>query len=472
MINASRNDYSNSNSSLKTPLNGTFNDSKNPIEVDVGSISTSHEWTGSSNEIVFSVGGYSDHISIQTIDVYFKREEEQPREEIPVDPGATNLGSMTISEVKNYIASNPISVNSHKCGIDTKKYVTIKGTAVGKISLINSSKAFGLDVSYPNKIMMADETGYIAVSTTTGQGSFWNKVNNYQCKETSKYTVSGYLTTYLGQPELTVKSFSWDQSLSTSWNAKSLAKQDITIDQFYSITSNDIYYNCGGNAYGDVYTLKGLTCYNSESDGSGVRYYNFTDGTKNLRVNTYNISTCSIGSVYVITGYISLKRLSPIIVALDFKNSAETAQNIDFASISEDITIENLKKIHGSQDNTDTRYPDVINSFKKVYHTRGYLAVVEENYKYYIGVSDTYINRVLTGKLSSMANNNLALIKNDGFWNTTEEKLSLFNSYYQDYIFEYNPVDVYFVNCHLVYENGKACWEIMLLPTSIPEITK
>ena len=139
-------------------------------------------------------------------------------------------------------------------------------------------------------------------------------------KDTSRYTVSGYLSIYLGQPEIVVTSFMWNEKLDVTLDVDKISKDNISITEFYEKAAA-VNYNCAGHGYGEVYTIKGLTCYYDESAGQGKDWYNFTDGTQNIRVNAYNLGSVSVGSTYDVTGIISLQNLSPIIVAFKIAKS-------------------------------------------------------------------------------------------------------------------------------------------------------
>lgn len=436
----------------------------NSLTSDVGSFTTD-TWKGESGAITFTAGGESGARAIQTIEITYIDKT--------ITPDPIDLGVKTIKEVKEYIAENPVTVNSHQCGVNEAITVTIKGLAMAKISLIKTAKAFGLNVSEPSKIIIGDSTDCIGVATKTGDGTLFNKVGDNQMKDTSFYEVTGYISTYLGQPEIVCTEFTWLKGETLPYNVSKMSKADVTIPEFYQKAA-DVNYNCAGHGYGDVVTLKCLTCYYEETDGQGKAYYNFTDGTQNIRVNTFNIGRASVGSVYDVTGVISLLNLSPIIVAFEMKKSTENPVDLQgFYKNATTLSITNLRAIHGSQDDTDTRYPDVVKSYAQISKVEGYLCVVEENGKLYVGVSDTYKGKeFIVGKDNAKANYNVALIKNDNFWNTTEEQLALFNPYYTDYLCEDEKVTLYYVNRQLGYKQNKAMWEILLIPQSIPVIEK
>ena len=377
----------------------------------------------------------------------------------------------TIAEVKQYIAEHPVEKNEFGNGVNNSVSVTIQGFALAKIDLVKTKASFGLNVSAPGKIIIGDSTGVIAAASVTGNGAnLWTKVNDHQCKETSKYTVTGYISEYLGHPEIYVTSYSWDENLDLTWSTNSWSEEQISLTQFYEKSVN-VNYNCAGHGYGGVVTVSNIKCYYSESDGSGKRYYNFTDGTKNIRVNAYNLGSVSVGSIYNVTGIISLKNLSPIIVAFNISLATNpTPVNLDYASVATNISIANLKKIHGDQDDTSTKYPAVVNAYGEIFKTTGYLTAVLEDGKYYIGISDTYYSSALSGKTNTMSSKDVSLIKNENFWNTTLEELYLFNPLFDDYVLEEQQITVYYVVRQLSYQSKKPMWEILLLPDFVESL--
>ena len=438
-----------------------------PITSNVPSFDTD-TWTGSATSVTFSVDNSdSGHRRISAFAITYEGEEPAPEELV-------NLGEKSIAEVKQYIADHPVQKNDRGNGVNEYRVVTIKGFALAKIDLVKTLANFGLNVSQPGKVIMADSTDSIAVaSKVDGQGTcLWGKVGDHTCEPTSKYIVTGYVSEYLGHPEIMVTSFSWDKDLDISWNPTVISKATTDLACFYT-RATAVDYNCAGHGYGDVITINNLKCYYVESDGSGKRYYNFTDGLKNIRVNAYNLNTISVGSICNITGIISLKNLSPIIIAFKIAATTDpTTVTLDYQTVAQDITIKNLKVIHGSQADTASRYDNVVNAYGTFYKTTGYLTVVEENGKLYVGISDTYIERkdLINGKDNAMANYGISLIKNENFWNTTEEELYLFNPTFDDYILEDNPITVYYVVRQQRFMTNKPMWEILLLPDFIESL--
>lgn len=440
------------------------NDKGNTITCSTGEMKNG-SWEGEAKEIVFAIAGTSGYKAFESFTLCYEGETDDDPEKV------VNLGKMTIAEVKNYIKENPVKKNSFGNGVNENRYVTIEGLALAKIDLIKYTSKFGLDVSEHGKVIMGDETGVIGVASVVNNlgTSLWGKIGENVNKTTSTYVVTGYISEYLGHPEILVTSFMWDQTLDIKLDFEKLSLGIVSLQDFYQKAENTIY-NCAGHAYGEVITVKNVKCFYVEPDGQGKRYYNFTDGSKNIRVNAFNLSNAVVGNVYDITGIISIKNLSPIIVAFSIKSSTSTV-DFNYETAATSITISELKAIHGTQDDTNEKYPAVINAYGNFYKTTGYMVAVEENEKLYVGISDTPRETLISGKTNAMANYNVVLIKNENFWNTTEDELYLFNPIYDEYLCEEKPIDVYFVTRQLEYSKNKPMWEILLIPESIPEST-
>lgn len=453
-----------------TKINFTFGskDKTNEITANCGSFNGS-TWAGSSKTIEFTIGGDSGCREISTIEVVFKKDTQQPQGDTPISPTSTDLGTKTISEVKEYIASNPVTTNAGGVGVNKNVYVTIKGLALARINLIKSTKSFGLDVSQPAKVIIGDFTGYIGVATRVGDGTIWDKVGDYVNKDTSKYEVTGYISEYLGNPELEVISYKWDQNLTVNVNPEAYSTDTINLTELYN-KATAINYNCAGHGYGEVVTLKNLYCYNRETGGSGKRYFNFTDGANNIRVLSYNVGDCSVGSYYDVTGILTMENYSTAVTAFKINVSAQNSFDFDYETVCEDITIENLRKIKGEKDDTNTRFPDLIKHFGKFYKTTGYLTFVEEGGNLYIGISDTYSKSFITGKNNAMSKG-VALIRNENtFWNIgkyLEDFKTLEYVNENNFYFREEKQTVYYIPRSIGYQSNDVMWTIYAIPESI-----
>ena len=435
----------------------------NEILADSGTMSSDYaSWTGSTKSLVLTVGNGTDtKVKFGKITVTY---------EISTHHDPIDLGYKTIKEVKEYILNavdeEVFDVNAYGMGADKYTTVTIKGLAMAKIGLSKSTSQYGYNITEPNKVVIGDATDAIAVASKTGDGTLYGKVSSHQMKSTSKYSVTGYISMNLGMPELICTSYSWDQNQEETADISKISKAAITLTNFYTKATN-VNYNISGFGYGDVYTIKDLTCYYSEADGQGKTWYNFTDGTNNIRVNAYNIGRISVGGVYDVTGMISLANYSPIIIAFSFKNSTKTPVNLEeFYKSASEMSIENLKKINYVNDTTN-KYPDMINNYSKIYKTTGYITTVQEGGKYYLGISDSYVDTkdFPTGKAASSVKYNLALIKNDNFWNLDDPYFK-FNPYAEITDMDVE-VTVYYTPRQTGFYNGKMYWEILLIPQSI-----
>ena len=432
--------------------------SSNPLTPDSGSFSVD-TWTGSTADLTFVAGGTKDFRCISSITVCYEG-EEIPEEGI-------NLGVKTINEVKTYINNHPMSETSYGNWTNNKVNVTIKGSAIAKIDTVKTSKTYGDDVSRRGKVIMADSTGYIgAASNVSGDGTtLWGKVDNYQCGPEAKYIVSGYISYYRGNPEIYVTSFTFDKTLNISWNAEELSSGIITLTKFYE-EACDVDYNCAGHGYGEIFTINSVKCHEYKSNSKVLDQYKVTDGTKNLNINAYNVETkMSEGSMYNVTGIISLKNYSPIIIAFSIEKVNEEAISFDYKEIATEISVAGLRTITGKQDDTMDRFPQVVSNFGTIYKTTGYLNMITQGELYYIGIGDTYISNLNTeSKDEASTTYGLDLIHNDNYWAAEDSEIIRYNeAYKQGYIAQNKPIDIYYVVYQIRYVSKKTVWEIYLL---------
>ena len=382
----------------------------------------------------------------------------------PDDP--INLGVKTISEIREYISAHPKTPDKWGNWINDKVTVTFTGLAVAKIDMVKTADDFGDNITNPGKVIMADSTGYIgAASSVKLDTQLWKKVKDNQCDPDSKYIVTGHISYYRGNPEIYVTSCTHDTKLNVTWNPAALSSGVISIAQFYENACN-VDYNCAGHGYGQIYKLEGVRCHEYKSDGQHLDMCKVTDGTKNLNINAYNIPTkMSPGSIYNITGIISLHNYSPIIVAFIVEKVEGEAPSFDYKSVATEITLENLSKISGNQKDTMTRYPGVVNNFGVIYKTTGYINAITENGLYYVGISDARVSKQdIEGKDNACKNYGLTLIHNDDYWAAEADEIKRYNEMYkQGYFWSSTPIDIYYVVHQIRYVSGKTIWEIYLL---------
>lgn len=387
----------------------------------------------------------------------------------------TNLGKLKIGAIKEYMEAHQITVPSDKkCAIDYKTKVSFDGVALESVNLVKCNKFSGLGDSFPAKIIFGDDTGYIAVTGTGAEGNLVDGVKSHVGKETSKYTIVGYLSVYLGHYEIVVDEVAtnkngkngWDETLPVTCDVATLSKQNITIEEFYDI-AKDNNYNCAGHGYGEIYTIKNATCYFSDA---GDNIYYLSDGERLLKVINHNRPDLSEGKVYNVVGLLSMLNYSGAIYLQKATEVTGTPVTINLSSAIEKNIVD-LKKIKASQDDTNTRYPEFTVFWSHLYKTSGYLTTCVQDGKYYIGIRDTYYTGKdpISGQVQAQTTYNMALIDNENFWNVSEENLKRYNPYI-DYIDQNTPVNVYYIPQQLDYTKDEARWKIFLLPSTLPMI--
>ena len=382
-----------------------------------------------------------------------------------------DLGYKTIKQVKEIIANSDISVNSHNIGVDYNYKVTIRGFAVDLIDLVKTKAKFGLDVSYPAKVVMADATGYIACASNNGDGkTLYGKVNGYEGKDTSRYEVTGYISIYLGQPEICVpdNSFTFDQNLDVTKDYPSYVKEEISVEKYLEDAAN-VPYNCAGHGYDAIYKINDLTCYSYHSSGQNNAYYYFTDGTRMVKVFKGQFS-CVIGGVYSIIGILTTKNYSPALRGLAVYSSSAPKSEIDASNLETKSTAD-LRKIYGDQDDTDTRYDNLVTTFGRIYKVEAYINAITENGKYYFVFSDKYLGTNYTKGKDAAGVDGCIFIKNNNYWNVSAEDAEKYNHLYKaGYYQEETKATLYYVPEQLRYSSKKPIWETFLLDECLPPI--
>lgn len=360
----------------------------------------------------------------------------------------------TIAEIKALIAETSFDLNSAKIGIDQERMFTVEGLAIQKFTLTKAVKKYGYNVSDPNKVVLADSTGYLVVASN----DFYTKVQDYANNPDSKYSVTGYLSLYMNMPELYVPSkdnIVFDKTLSVNVDYESLPVKTESLSSFYEDYKNTPY-NCAGHGYGDMIKMEGLTCFST--DASSKTAY-LTDGSHFLKV-IYDKEGLSKGFVYDVIGTISFKNYTAALRLVKATPVNATSASIDTSAATE-MSIDSLRTHKTSQDDTDRRYEDYTVFFGGFYYADVYFGAAVENSKYYVGVADTARPTDVTGKVNAM-NNGMALIANDEYWNRTESQLALYCPNNED-IQQTTPVRVYYVPDLMTYSSGKTNYKIELI---------
>lgn len=385
----------------------------------------------------------------------------------------TDLGKQKISYILNYINEHPLKLNESKIGIDETTKVTFEGLALEKFDLVKTTKKFGLDLSHRYKVLLGDETGVIVATSNDVPGSLYNKVADYAGKDTSKYTITGYLSVYLGHPEIIVDSCTYNPDLNVKCDVEEISKGEINLAEFYELSKTN-FYNCAGHGYGDIYTVKGLTCYKYESDGQHQKFYYFTDGNQYLKGIAQNVSvSISEGYTYDVTGTISLKDYGAAIRLLTAKKSSVAVVEPD-QYVYREMNMTNLRaSLKAPQDDTMTRYEDLTINKSYLYKFNSYLTAIEKSGKYYVSLADGYYGNtyIADGSLYDTADHYkkyaIGKIGNDNFWNVTEEEMARFNPFYEDYINENKAIELGYTAELFEFKSGKLFWKVLLLPNFI-----
>ena len=377
----------------------------------------------------------------------------------------TNLGLKTISEARALCLQYVTNLNESNIGVDMTRKVTIRGYAAQKFDLVKTVKKYCLNVSAPAKVLFADSTGYICSASNGGNEgtTLFGKVGSYAGTVDSYYEFSGYLSIYLGKPEIYVpdRSYEWNKDLEVNYDYTNLVKETIDVSKFYEYAvAND--YNCAGHGYGDVYKINKLKCV--AKSGS---VYVFTDGTNYLRGIKGN-EAISVGYTYDVIGTLSLQNYSPAIRLLKISQSSE-ALNVDLAAEALTTKVSDFKKTEASQDDTDRRFDNFINSFKNLRKSTVFASYFTINGKYYVTVGDTYItsSNEITNEATAVNTYNMIELENDNCWNASWSEIERYCPIPN--INENKSFDIYYLPWQTHYVNKKVAWKVYALEELLEE---
>lgn len=380
---------------------------------------------------------------------------------------AIDLGEMSIKDAKDYIEEHrdEFDLNESYIGVDYNHTITIKGFALAKTYLKKTTKKYGLNVSYPGKTMMGDDTNYIACASPTNQGSLYYKVGDYAGLDSSRYTVTGYPSIYLGQPELMVTSFTFNEHLDVTKDISTYYSGNKNIDEFYGMF-NDLKYNCAGHGYGTMIRMENMTCYYYVSGGSSSCVSYFTDGLKQFKVISRN--NPSLNGVYNLVGYMSIENYAPALKVIDMSIDTDGTMSTINEGNCVTMTSADLVNIKYDQDDNNKRFDTFTQSFKGLYKACVYMNLADKSGKGYVCFRDTYYSGY--GFTQEVAvNQGMVFIANGNFWNASGSDLSN-NPYFAEYI-ENNPnkdVVIYFSLQQMTYLDNKPLWKVNLIPSLMP----
>ena len=362
---------------------------------------------------------------------------------------------LTIKQVREMCEQYVTNLNQSKIGVDMTRQVTVRAFAAQKFDLVKTKKSFGLDVSAPAKVLLIDETGYICAASNGGnQGTtFFGKVGDYAGTENSYYEVTGYLSIYLGKPEIYVpgQTYTWNKDMKVNYDYDKLAKETVNLTAFYEKAKANIY-NCAGHGYGDIYKINRLKCL-AKND----TVYIFTDGTNYLKVIKEQV-TFTVGMTYDLIGTLSLANWSPALRAL--KVTSAEALDIDLKTNATETTVTNFKKVEASQEDTNKRFDNYIDSFKNLYKSTVYGSYFIINGKYYVTVGDNnYTGKdAISSKDSAYNTYGMISLDNPNCWNVSWDQIEKYCPI--EHINDGESFDLYYVRWQSEYVNKKVAWKV------------
>ena len=419
-----------------------------------GTQNLGHDLTSEPGEYTYTVTTVDDGLLNSAIkSVIFSLVEDISSEDI-------DYGVKSIQEAKALCLSEVKNPSNLPVVVDFNKKVTIKGYLYDKIDLKKSKKDYGLNISGPGKSMFIDGSGYIACASLTGQNTLWDKTDSYANKANSYYQITGYLSLYLGHPEIFVNDkemITYNSSLNIPYDYESLA-ETITVDEFYTIAQNN-NYNCAGHGYDNLYRLDNMYCYEKEDDKA-----RFTDGVHFVKTIDVGNVTYSKGVTYSLIGDLSLESYSPAIKLVKAIRSDTQKVKDELSPEIVDVTMTNFKKNDASQDDTNKRYPEFILLNKCLYRANVYINSYIVNGKYYVCCSDNYVtNQDIVNRSTASVTYGMVNIRNKNFWNASESEVVNYNPFYQDYYYENAVVEIVFSPDIHEYASSKVVWSVFVM---------
>lgn len=373
----------------------------------------------------------------------------------------THLGNKTAAEIRELCTQYVTNLNTSNIGIDYTHTVTLSGLALARHDLVKTKKDFGLNISGPGKVLMGDSTGMIAcASSVTSDGlSFYGKVSSYAGEPQSKYEVTGYLSIYLGQPELYVadRSFygNYNPDLPVNCDVSTISKGDLTLDQFYEKVKQT-NYNCAGHGYGDIYTVKSVKCIEKRD----TNVFICTDGSQLIKV-IKNKTSISVGGTYDIVGYLSTESWKPAIQALKVVTSSAKVNDLT-QTCAQDIDLDVFRKYDASQEDTSKRFDSYMDTFRYVYKSRVYANYYSVSGKYYVTIAKNYTDRVDITQEAAYLNLGMVAIANNNYWNVSATQLETYCKIYGPYVQEEVSFDCYYSAYYQEYKSKKPCWKVFI----------
>lgn len=359
----------------------------------------------------------------------------------------------TIAEVRT-LCETLTGLNAAGIKVDMGIPVRIQGWAFHKMTLVKTTKSFGFDLSYPNKVFLGDSTGFIACASNNTDHSFYNKVANYAGGEKSKYEIFGYASMYMNQPEIYVPDnssdethFTYNQNLSVSCDFSDFTTVK-TIDEYYE-GFTDKCYNCAGHGYKDIVTINDV----SIVDVIDADTFIGTNGDKVIKLKK-GIATLSKGGTYDLTGLVQTNDFIPSINLFSAKATSATYTDLKESSAISCTIEEFTKKFSSlpySDGDTDRNLGNTIKQFQYAYKLTGYVSAYNKSEKLYVTLENAYnSSKEYPTRENSICVRKAISFKNNNCWNTTEDKIIKY-SCIGDYFNENISVSLYVTP--ILYEN-------------------
>ena len=84
-----------------------------------------------------------------------------------------------------------------------------------------------------------------------------------------------------------------------------------------------------------------------------------------------------------------------------------------------------------------------------------------------VNATSVTIDNPIIGKDNACTNYGVTLIKNDDFWDAELSELERYNPFYEYYVCENHPIQIYYTLRQQRYVSSKPIWEILLIQDSL-----
>lgn len=440
----------------------TTGDENDEIVSNVGVINQTSSkviWTGSSNEVIFTVIG--KQYKFTNVNIYYFK----PTEFIPPAGIKTISELQEIAKTLTFRGSNGYLVN------DTYEVqVNLKA-----IDAIDSFTTSGLPGNARGKVLCVDETGYIIVSSGVSSANpidFYQRVKDYIKQATTTYYVTGHLAKFNDVLEINVDTYQYVSTLSIKYDLNDyLSSDSVNSSAAFMNHCKTILANKNGYGVGEIIRMNGLTYFNKYRKAGS---YYFLDREGDL-VPVYSLldkdrSSLMLGNTYDIIGLESLYNGRPSLRILEVIHSDLDSVEYDLSKAIEKTDMSYFYNINPNKTDYLEKY---YNSVTVVYKMDVYVSrYTDDDYTFNVSYHYDRVNKEFTTGNSQVdaANHNSLGMSNENLdYNETFYDYALELAESEEEIEQYK-VTIYFTLALLKTVSGKEMWYANIFEDYVPQL--